>query len=67
MDFAKSERFHNKYFCLYDKIVCVTFKDGKQITGLFNDEFFEDESILVDCQTIKIDDIQKMELVDENK
>lgn len=38
-------------------------KNGKVIIGYFNDEFFEDNSILVDCKVIKIKDIDKIELV----
>ena len=36
-------------------------KNGKVIIGYFNDEFFEDNSILVDCKVIKIKDIDKIE------
>lgn len=48
---------------MYDQQVKLTLKDGTVIVGLFNDEFFEDNSILVDCKVIKIKDIDKMELV----
>ena len=50
---------------MYDKIVKITFKDGTEHTGLFNDEFFEDSSILVSCDVIKIQNIQKIELVED--
>ena len=61
-----SQEFHNKYYdIMYDKIVKITFKDGTEHTGLFNDEFFEDSSILVSCDVIKIQNIQKIELVED--
>lgn len=34
---------------------------------LFNDEFYEDSSILVSCEVIKIEDIERMELVEDEK
>ena len=64
MDFEESQKLHNKYYHLYDKLVCVHLKDGSQITGLFNDEFFEEASILVDCREIRICDIEKMHAVE---
>lgn len=59
-----SEMFHAKYSDMYDKIVKVIFKDGSERVGLFNDEFFEDSAILVNCEVIKIADIERMELVE---
>ena len=35
--------------------------------GLFNDEFYEDSSILVSCEVIKIKDIERMGLVEDEK
>lgn len=61
--YSVSEMFHKKYYDMYDKIVKVTFKDGSECVGLFNDEFFEDSAILLSCEVIKITDIAKMELV----
>ena len=58
-----SQEFHDKYYHMYDQQVKLTLKDGTVIVGLFNDEFFEDNAILVDCKVIKIKDIDKMELV----
>lgn len=52
-----------KYCDMYDKIVKVIFKDGSECVGLFNDEFFEDSAILLSCEAIKIEDIERMELV----
>lgn len=60
-----SEMFHKEYWNMYDKIVKVTFKNGSERVGLFNDEFFEDSAILVSCEVIKISDIERMELVED--
>lgn len=60
-----SQEFHDKYYHMYDKIVKITFKDGSERVGLFNDEFYEDSSILVDYDVVKIEDIEKMELVED--
>ncbi len=61
--FAISEEFHEKYYDdMYDKNVRVTLKSGQKIVGLYNDEFYEDASILVNCEVVKIKDIEKMEL-----
>ena len=60
-----SEAFHKQYADMYDKIVRIYFKDGSVHIGLFNDEFYEDISILVSCEVIKITDIEKMELFEE--
>ena len=58
-----SEEFHEKYSDMYDNFVKITFKDGTEKIRLFNDEFYEDSSILVSCEVIKIEDIERMELV----
>ena len=47
-----SEEFHEKYFTMYDHMVRIFFKNGTEKTGLFNDEFYEDSSILVSCEVI---------------
>ena len=60
-----SEAFHAKYADMYDKFVRIYFKDGSVHVGLFNDEFYEDSSILVSCEVIKIADIERMELLGE--
>jgi hypothetical protein len=64
--FAISEEFHEKYYDdMYDKIVRVILKSGQQIVGLYNDEFYEEASILVDYEVVKIKDVEKMELIGE--
>ena len=61
------EEFHEKYADMYDNFVKITFKDGTEKIGLFNDEFYEDSSILVSCEVIKIKDIERMELVEDEQ
>ena len=65
MVYADSPKFHEKYYSMYDKNVRVTFKDGSERVGLFNDEFYEDSSILVSCDVVKIADIDKIELAED--
>lgn len=60
----RSEAFHDQYAAMYDKLVKVYFRDGSVRIGLFNDEFYEDGSILVSCEVIKITDIARMELLE---
>lgn len=60
-----SETFHEQYADMYDKIVRIYFTDGSVRIGLFNDEFYDDNSILVSCDVIKIADIERMELFSE--
>lgn len=62
-----SEEFHEKYADMYDNFVKITFKNGTEKMGLFNDEFYEDSSILVSCEVIKIEDIERMELVTDEE
>ena len=52
---------------MYDHMVRIFFKNGTEKTGLFNDEFYEDSSILVSCEVIKIEDIERMELLNEEE
>lgn len=59
------EEFHKQYADMYDKFVKIYFRDGSVGIGLFNDEFYEDSSILVSCEVIKIADIERMELLEE--
>lgn len=59
------EEFHEQYADMYDKFVKIYFRDGSVRIGLFNDEFYEDSSILVSCEVIKIADIERMELLEE--
>ena len=64
--YAEGKFTYNKqYGDMYDKFVKIYFKDGSVRVGLFNDEFYEDSSILVSCEVIKIADIEKMELFEE--
>lgn len=60
-----SEAFHRQYADMYDKFVRIHFKDSSVRTGLFSDEFYDDSSILVSCEVIKITDIDRMELLDK--
>jgi len=61
-----SQEFHNKYYDkMYDKKVKVILKDGMEIIGFYNDEFYEDCTIFVNYEIIKISDIETMELVEE--
>ena len=61
-----SQEFHNKYYdYMYDKKVRVILKNGKEIIGYYNDEFYEDCSIFVNYEVVKISDIETMELVRE--
>ena len=62
-----SKEFHEKYADMYDNFVRIVFKDGTEKVGLFNDEFYEDSSILVSCEVIKIKDIERMELVEDEQ
>lgn len=61
-----SQEFHNKYFDkMYDKKVKVVLKNGQEIIGYYNDEFYEDCAIFVNYEVVKISDIETMELVEE--
>ena len=61
-----SQDFHNKYYDeMHDKRVKVTLKNDTEIIGYFCDEFYEDNSILVGIQIIKIKDIKEIELIKE--
>ena len=61
-----SQEFHNKYYDkMFDKKVKVVLKDGTEIIGLYNDEFYEESSILVNYEVIKISDIDIIELFED--
>lgn len=61
-----SQEFHNKYYDdMYNKKVKVILKNGKEIIGYYNDEFYEETSIFVNYEVIKIQDIDKMILIEE--
>lgn len=67
-EYAVSTAFHEKYYKdLYGHIVKVFLKDGKTVEGVFNDEFYEDGSVLIspkgnEVKIIKITDIESMGL-----
>ena len=61
-----SQEFHNKYYYdMYDKKVKVILKNGKEIIGYYNDEFYEETSIFVNYEVIKIADIKEMILIED--
>ena len=65
-DVITSQEFHDIYYeQMYDRQVIVRLKDGRELRGLFNDEFFEDNSVLIDCQVVTIDRIESMKLFEE--
>ena len=45
--YFKAEQFHNRYIQLYGHFVVVTLIDGTTLEGLYNDDFYEDEAILI--------------------
>lgn len=59
MMFPISQAFHGNIIIMYDKTVRITLKDGTERVGLFNDAFYEDSTILLGCEAIRIQDIQK--------
>lgn len=64
----KSEEFHNKYNEMLNKEVKVILNNDYEIVGFFNDEFYEDHSIMISNETIvtiKIDAIKSISLVEE--
>ena len=52
---------------MFDKKVRVILKNGKEIIGYYNDEFYEESSIFVNYEVIKISDIDTMDLIEEWK
>ena len=63
-----SKEFHNKYSNMLDQKVKVVLNSDYVINGYFNDEFFEDNSILINnvtLVTIKIETIKSIELLEE--
>ena len=67
--YPAAEAFHNDYYALYDRHVTVTLKDGRKIEGYFADEFFQDETIMInepgeEIEFLKIAEIEKMQLMD---
>lgn len=64
-----SKEFHNKYSNMLDQKVRVTLNSDYVINGYFNNEFYEDNSILINngtLVTIKIEAIKSIELIEEN-
>ena len=62
-DYVESVRFHYDHIDMFNKEVKLTLKDETIIKGLYNDESYEDSSIVVDGKTVKICDIECIELV----
>lgn len=62
MEYEISRNFYDKYKSLHDHLALVTMKNGEQFEGSYCDDFFEDESVMIGYDTIKIADIEKMEL-----
>lgn len=50
--------------CMIKKVK-VILKNGEEIIGVYNDEFYEESSILVDCFVIEISDIDKIVLIEK--
>lgn len=64
----KSEDFHNKYSNMLGKKVKIILNSDYKIIGYFNDEFYEDNSILINSEslvTIKIDAIKEIVLMED--
>lgn len=68
---AVSIAFHEKYYEeLYGHIVKVFLQDGSIVEGVYADEFYEDESILIspkgnEMKIIQVPDIESM-ILSEN-
>lgn len=63
-----SQEFHNKYSDMLEHKVKVVLNSDYVINGYFNDEFYEDNSILINngtLVTIKIEAIKSIELLEE--
>lgn len=56
---------NNVNYDLYRKNVKVYLKNGKTVTGIFNNDFDDEKSILVGLCEIEYDEIEKMELYNE--
>ena len=54
-----------KVFNVLENEIIKVLKDGTELVGLYNDEFYEDCSIFVNYQIVKISDIETMELIEE--
>lgn len=59
--------FHNRHYDeMYDKQVQVILKSGDKLDGIFSDEFFDEDIILISGKElwfIKIEDIKSIGLV----
>lgn len=63
-----SQEFHDKYSNMLKQKVKVILNSEYVINGHFNDEFYEDNSILINngtLVTIKIEAIKSIELFEE--
>ncbi len=65
-----SEQFHEQHKDMCGDVVVVTLKNGENIKGYFNDEFYEETAVLIsppfnDVIIIKISDIEKMVLAEK--
>lgn len=63
-----SKEFHNKYSNMLEHKVKVVLNNDYVINGYFNDEFHEDNSILINngaLVTIKIEVTKNIELFEE--
>ena len=61
-----SQEFHNKYSKMLEQKVKIVLNNDYIINGYFNDEFYEDNSILINngtLVTIKIEAIKSIELL----
>lgn len=71
--YFKAEQFHNRYIQLYEHIVVVTLIDGTTLEGLYNDDFYEDEAILIslidspNVAIVKIEDTWKKDFPEISK
>ena len=63
-----SQEFHDKYSNMLEQKVKVILNSDYVINGYFNDEFYEDNTILINngtLVTIKIEAIKSIELFEE--
>lgn len=67
MEYEISWEFHHRHESLYDHLVIVVLKNGETLEGSYCDDFFEDESIMVGSNIIKIADIARMERSPEDE
>lgn len=56
---------NNINFKYYRKKVKVTLNDGKEIIGIFEEDFEDEEKIMIGLMCISYYDIKKIELINE--